>query len=250
MGEFCGLYYKLHYICQNNQDAEFAIAIRTIAMGKGYGWFAMHEIMKYAFDVLHLESVYWCVSKNNKRACKFYDKHMFNQMLDIDLKLKEKYGFNDSLRWYVVHNNDNLSLLNRDKVLDCDILKIKTFSTGDKGQLSFFEGKKDIPFNIKRIYYITNVKEGQRRGFHAHKNLKQLLVCVSGKINIILDNGVSRNEILLDDSSIGILIEKPIWREMQWIETNSVLFVAASDYYSEEDYIRDYSEYLKFMSKK
>lgn len=135
-----------------------------------------------------------------------------------------------------------------DNILECKIIKIKTIPTEDIGQLSFFEGDYDVPFGIKRIYYITNVKEGQRRGFHAHKKLKQLLFCPYGKINIILDNGVNRSEILLDNPSLGIVIEKPIWREMQWLESNSVLVVAASDYYSENDYIRDYSSFVEYIN--
>ena len=88
-----------------------------------------------------------------------------------------------------------------------------------------------------------------RRGFHAHKKLKQLIFCPYGRIQLILENKNGREEIELHDPSIGVLIEEPTWREMLWIQKDSVLCVAASDYYSEDDYIRSYQEYRKFMEE-
>ena len=119
--------------------------------------------------------------------------------------------------------------------------------TINAGELSFFEADKDIPFDIKRIYYITKVPEGVRRGFHAHKELKQLLFCPYGRIQLILENELGREEIELSDPSVGVVIEKPTWREMLWLQSNSVLCVAASDYYTTEDYIRDYDEFVRFI---
>ena len=93
------------------------------------------------------------------------------------------------------------------------------------------------------MYYISKVPEGTRRGFHAHKNLKQLLFCPYGRIQLVLENKNGREEIELSDPSIGVVIEEPTWREMLWIQKDSVLCVAASDYYEVEDYIRDYDEF-------
>ena len=86
-----------------------------------------------------------------------------------------------------------------------------------------------------------------RRGFHAHKELKQLLFCPYGRIQLILENELGREEIELSDPSVGVVIEKPTWREMLWLQSNSVLCVAASDYYTTEDYIRDYDEFVRFI---
>ena len=127
------------------------------------------------------------------------------------------------------------------------VINIKTIGTEDSGQLSFVESLKDIPFDFKRLYYITKVGEGIRRGFHAHKQLKQLIYCPFGKINLSFTDGITKEEILLDDPSIGVLLEKPIWREMVWLEKDSVLCVLASDYYNESDYIRNYDKFLKYM---
>ena len=108
----------------------------------------------------------------------------------------------------------------------------------------------DIPFVVKRMYYITKVPEGKRRGFHAHKDLKQLLFCPYGRILLTLENQHGREEIELSDPSIGIIIEECTWREMLWLQKDSVLCVAASDVYKVEDYIRDYKEFKGFIERK
>ncbi len=126
------------------------------------------------------------------------------------------------------------------------IINIST-KINETGILSFFESQKDIPFDIKRIYYITNVKKNDIRGHHAHKQLKQLLFCPYGEIEIMLDNGYKKENILLDNPSKGLIIESGIWREMEWLIDNSVLCVAASEYYDENDYIRNYDEFKRLV---
>ena len=226
-------------------SAEFAITVRKEAMGRGYSWFGMESIIKKAFDELGLESVYWCVSRDNTRACRFYDKHNFHEVLDISKEILARYEDAKNLKWYSVLKGDALD--DRKIVAGCKIVRIKTIPTVDAGELSFFETCHDIPFDVKRIYYISKVPEGIRRGYHAHKKLKQLLFCPYGRIQLILENENGREEIELSDPSIGVLIEEPTWREMLWLQKNSVLCVAASDYYKEEDYIRNYSEFKKFI---
>ena len=134
--------------------------------------------------------------------------------------------------------------------MDYKIIKIKKIETPGEGFLSFFEALRDFPFPIMRIYYIYGVESGIKRGGHAHKRLKQILFCPFGKIEIILDDGVSRESVLLDEPNKAIIIEKPLWREMLWIEKNSVLCVGASDYYSEDDYIRHYDDFISFLERK
>ena len=230
----------------SKKRAEFAITIRKIAMGRGFSWFGMNEIIKKGFSEFGLDSIYWCVSKDNVRACKFYDKHMFNEMLDIEQSIQSNYQTTPNLKWYIVKKEEMETHLVQQSNL-IKLFKIKTIGTENAGQLSFIEGSHDIPFDIKRVYYISNVDEGVKRGFHAHKNLKQLLFCPYGKIGLLLDDGHSKEEIILDSPSLGLLIEQPLWREMTWIENNSVLCVLASDYYIENDYIRDYSSFLEYI---
>lgn len=228
-----------------SNTAEFAIVIRSKAMGKGYSWFAMERIMEIAFEEIGLDSVYWCVSTANNRAIRFYEKHSFHEIVDVPQKARKRYDTIDNLKWYSILKGDKLNT--RDTIAGCKIIRIKTVPTVDAGELSFFEGNHDFAFPIKRIYYITKVPEGVRRGFHAHKELKQLLFCPYGRIQLILENNEIREEIELSDPSVGVIIDHCVWREMLWLQKDSVLCVAASDYYDPDDYIRDYNEFKNFI---
>ena len=119
----------------------------------------------------------------------------------------------------------------------------------DRGQLVALEEFKDIPFRIKRVYYMYDTLEGVHRGFHAHKKLKQLLFCPYGRIQLVLENEKGREEIELSDPSIGVMVEEPTWREMLWIQKDSVLCVAASDFYDPADYIRNYEDFKKYLKE-
>ena len=234
---------SLKNIDRKEQSAEFAITIRKSAMGKGFSWYGMKEIINRAFSQYNLESVYWCVSKKNKRAVRFYDKHNFHEAIDIPDNILIRYKELDDLKWYSVLKGDVLD--NKEFVAGCKIVRIKTIPTVNAGELSFFEENQDVQFDFKRIYYISKVPEGVRRGFHAHKKLKQLLFCPYGRIQLILENKYGREEVELCDPSIGVVIEEPTWREMIWLQKDSVLCVVASEYYDENDYIRDYDEFIK-----
>lgn len=226
-------------------SAEFAITVRAEAMGRGYSWFGMEAILDKAFNELNLESVYWCVSRKNERAVRFYDKHNFHEVVDVPQTVLDRYAGMKELKWYSVLKGDEYTI--KDSVAGCKVIHIKTIPTVDAGELSFFEGTHDVEFDIKRIYYISKVPEGVRRGFHAHKKLKQLLFCPYGHIQLILENQSGREEIELKDPSIGVVIDKCTWREMLWLQKDSVLCVAASDFYDTEDYIRDYNEFKAFV---
>lgn len=120
----------------------------------------------------------------------------------------------------------------------------------DRGQLVALEEYKDIPFEIKRVYYMYDTGEGIRRGFHAHKKLKQILICVNGSCKIHLDNGKEQKEVLLEKPYEGLYIDNDMWREMYDFSPDAVLMVLASEYYDESDYIRDYDEFLNFVNMK
>jgi dTDP-4-dehydrorhamnose 3,5-epimerase-like enzyme len=118
------------------------------------------------------------------------------------------------------------------------------------GSLSFFEFKKELNFEIKRIYYIYKFSEQNRRGFHAHKNLKQVMFCPHGKIEVEFDNGKEKEKYLLDSPTKILVVEKGYWREFVSLEEGSILCVGASDIYDESDYIRNYDDYLKWEEEK
>lgn len=118
----------------------------------------------------------------------------------------------------------------------------------ERGSLVALEAEKTVPFPIKRVYYIFGTKEGVARGFHAHKQLKQVAVCVTGKCRMILDNGTKREETWLDSPTKGLLIGDFVWREMHDFSEGCILLVLASEHYDEADYIRDYAHFLKMVN--
>lgn len=119
-----------------------------------------------------------------------------------------------------------------------------------RGQLVALEEMKDIPFEIKRVYYMYETKQGVVRGKHAHKCLEQILICIHGSCKILLDDGVERKEIFLNSPCEGLYISNSIWREMYEFSKDAVLMVLASQYYDEKDYIRNYDDFLKFRQRK
>ena len=132
-----------------------------------------------------------------------------------------------------------------------NIEKVDLVSHGDsRGQLVAIEEYDEIPFKIKRVYYIYDTNSDVTRGCHAHRTLKQLLVCVSGNCKIRLDDGKESQIVLLDKPNEGILICDTIWREMFDFSKDAVLLVLASEIYDEKDYIRDYQEFLKYVTDK
>lgn len=124
------------------------------------------------------------------------------------------------------------------------MIDIKTIDGSSSGLLSVFEAPGDLPFEIKRIYYMHHVPAGTKRGMHAHRELKQLIFCPYGEVEIMLDDGRERESVILDNPSQGLYIEPFLWREMIWRKDDSVLIVAASLPYDEEDYVRDYTTFL------
>ena len=119
----------------------------------------------------------------------------------------------------------------------------------ERGQLISMEEFKDIPFHIKRVYYMYDTLEGVVRGKHAHKNLEQILVCIHGSCKILLDNGHEKKIIPLERPYEGLYVASSMWREMYDFSKDTVLLVFASEFYDESDYIRDYDEFLKFVKE-
>ena len=120
----------------------------------------------------------------------------------------------------------------------------------ERGQLVALEEHKDIPFEIKRVYYMYDTSKGVTRGQHAHKSLEQILICIHGSCKLMLDNGKEKKIVSLEKPYEGLYISNNIWREMYDFSSDAVLMVLASDVYKEEDYIRNYDEFLKFVNMK
>ncbi len=121
-------------------------------------------------------------------------------------------------------------------------------SLGDeRGDLISLEAHKNVPFAIQRVYYIFNTQAGVRRGFHAHKKLEQVLVCVSGSCKILLNDGKKQETVELITPGVGLFIGAMVWHEMYDFSDDCVLMVLASDYYEEEDYVRKYDHFLEHV---
>ena len=119
-------------------------------------------------------------------------------------------------------------------------------SHGDeRGSLIALEKLHNVPFEIKRVYYIFNTTPGVVRGKHAHRELEQVLICTSGSCKILLGDGTENVEVLLDKPEKGLFVGKNIWREMYDFSDGCVLMVLANEYYNPDEYIRDYEEFLK-----
>lgn len=127
------------------------------------------------------------------------------------------------------------------------LIKIIDFKKlGDeRGGLVALEANRQIPFDIKRVYYIYGTAQDVARGFHAHKALKQVAICLNGNCRFVMDDGQSKQEIILNRPDQGLLIDAMQWHEMYGFSEDCVLLVLASDHYDEDDYIRDYQLFLK-----
>ena len=117
------------------------------------------------------------------------------------------------------------------------------------GKLVALEKGHDLPFDVKRVYYIWGNNKEVLRGKHAHRKLEQMIVCTSGSCDFILDNGKTRETVHLDNPAQGLHIKHNIWREFTNFSEDCVVMVLASEYYNEDDYIRNYNEFLKEVSK-
>lgn len=113
----------------------------------------------------------------------------------------------------------------------------------ERGSLVALESEKTVPFSIKRVYYIFGTNAGVSRGFHAHKRLQQVALCITGKCRMILDDGRQRDEVWLDSPNKGLIIGDLVWREMHDFSEDCVLLVLASEHFDEDDYMRDYDEF-------
>lgn len=126
---------------------------------------------------------------------------------------------------------------------DCKLIDLPKI-TDHRGNLTFVESGKHIPFDIQRVYYLYDVPGGAERGGHAHKGLQQLIIAMSGSFDIVLDDGNEKKRIHLNRSYIGLYVSPMMWREIDNFSSGSVCMVLASNFYDESDYYRDYDEFI------
>ena len=128
---------------------------------------------------------------------------------------------------------------------DCKLIDLRKISY-PRGNLTPIEGGADVPFDIKRVYYLYDVPGGESRGAHAHKGLHQLIVAANGSFTVTLDDGTNKKTYNLNRSYYGLLVVPGIWRDLDDFSSGAVLLCLASEHYIESDYIRDYQEFLSY----
>lgn len=127
-------------------------------------------------------------------------------------------------------------------IADCRIIELPKI-TDPRGNLSFIEGGRHVPFDIKRVYYLYDVPGGSDRGSHAHKALHQFIVAMSGSFDVVLDDGIRKHRFHLNRSYYGLYVCPMMWRDLDNFSSGAVCMVLASAHYDEADYIRDYSQF-------
>lgn len=138
-------------------------------------------------------------------------------------------------------------MYNKFTVEDCEIVDLPIVHN-DSGNITVLENQTNIPFDIKRIYYLYDIPMSAERGGHGHFNLQQYVIAGSGSFTFVLDDGKNKKEIFLNNPNKALHIKPGIWREMKDFSSGSVCLVLASLQYSEDDYIRDYQSYLNYRN--
>ena len=131
------------------------------------------------------------------------------------------------------------------KVSDCRIINLKQINNR-AGNITPVENSLDIPFDVKRVYYLYDIPGGATRAAHGHKELSQLVIAVSGSFDITINDGDNMINYQLNRSYNGLYIRPGIWRDLCNFSSGAICLVLASEYYSEDDYLRDFNEFLKF----
>lgn len=134
------------------------------------------------------------------------------------------------------------------KVKNSGIIKLHFFDDFPDGNLVIGEAEKNVPFKIKRVYYINNLFNKKAiRGKHAHKKLEQIIFCVNGHFTLMLDDGKNTQKILMDSPYFGIRLGAKLWHTMTKFSSDCVILVLANDYFDKNDYIRDYQKFLNYL---
>lgn len=133
-------------------------------------------------------------------------------------------------------------------VYDCNMLELDKHHSDRKGNLSVVENRLTVPFDVRRVYYLYDVPGGESRGGHAHKELFQLIVAVSGSFSVTLDDSKVKRTFNLNRPYMGLLVVPGIWRTLDDFSSGAVCLILASANYSEDDYIRNYDNFLKFKT--
>ena len=135
-------------------------------------------------------------------------------------------------------------------VFDCSIVELDKHHSDRKGNLTVVENGITLPFDVKRVYYLYDIPGGEDRGAHAHKECHQFIIAASGSFEVVLDDGTNKRTVLLNRPFWGLHVPPAIWASEQGFSSGSICLVLASHGYDENDYIRSYDEYLKYLRER
>ena len=138
--------------------------------------------------------------------------------------------------------------MKKSSVYDCVILPLSKIHNR-AGNITVVEGSKNVPFDVKRLYYLYDIPGGEDRGGHAHKELRQLMVAASGSFDVMLDDGINKKIVTLNRPDYGLFVIPGIWRELMEFSSGAICLVLASDGYSEYDYLREYSDFINYKNE-
>ena len=134
----------------------------------------------------------------------------------------------------------------KNSVYECSVVHLPKIHN-EAGNITALENQKNIPFDVKRVYYLYDVPGGAERGGHGHRKLQQFIIALSGSFDVLINDGINKKVVHLDRPYIGLHVVAGIWRELINFSSGAICLVLASEKYTEEDYLRDFDSYLKFI---
>ena len=138
--------------------------------------------------------------------------------------------------------------MNKPSIYDCSVIELSRIEYNRQGNITPIQGNLNIPFKIKRVFYLYDIPGGEARGGHSHKECHQFIIAASGSFEIVLDDGINKRTVTLNRPFYGLHIPPGIWAAEQGFSSGSVCLVLASEKYNEADYIREYDDYIKFKN--
>jgi len=153
----------------------------------------------------------------------------------------------------IIHNTSNIKhntwAIQKPTVYDCSVVELPKHSF-DEGNLTVVQGSENVPFDMKRVFYLYDIPGGESRGAHAHKECHQFLIAASGAFEVVLDDGVNKRTVMLNRPFMGVHVPPGVWAAEQGFSSGSICLVLTSEGYKAEDYIRDYNEFLEYRKQK
>lgn len=243
---------------------EFIVAISgsfDVILDDGKGHRQTYH-MNRSYYGLYVPPMHWCevVNFSTNSLCmvcasRGYEEeeymHNFDEFCDVvknGSSSKIAVSEHQSCQSKIINQQSKINAY-QSSVFDCTMIELDKHHSAQKGNLTVVENGIDLPFDVKRAYYLYDIPGGENRGAHAHKELQQLIIAASGSFTVVLDDGKVKRSFFLNRPYQGLLVPPGIWRDLVDFSSGSVLLCLASEGYDEKDYIRTYQEFVEFKNK-